>query len=74
MAATRPEPARAPDGQVPGTKKRNVWIWISALLAVVAAGLLIWALSVNSDLNSTQDQVDSLQSITSDCKAALGGA
>ena len=61
MAATRPEPAAAPDGQLPGKKKSNPWIWISVLLAVAAAGLLIWALSINSDLNSTQNHVDDLQ-------------
>jgi hypothetical protein len=26
MATTRPEPAGAPGGQVPGKKKRNRWI------------------------------------------------
>lgn len=44
----------------PGAKKRrNWWVWISALLALVAAGLLVWALSVKSDQESTQDELAS---------------
>jgi chromosome segregation ATPase len=42
-------------------KRRNWWIWISAALAVVAIGLLVWALSIQSDLNDTQDQLASTQ-------------
>ena len=34
------------------------WIWISALLAVVAAGLAIWALTLRSDRDDTQQQLD----------------
>ncbi len=37
-------------------------MWVSIGLAVVAVGLLIWALKTNSDLNSTQEDVDDLQS------------
>ena len=40
-------------------KHRNWWVWISALLALVAAGLLVWALSVKSDQESTQDELAS---------------
>ena len=40
-------------------KRRNWWVWISALLALVAAGLLVWALSVKSDQESTQDELAS---------------
>ena len=36
-------------------------MWISALLAVVAIGLLVWALSLRSDLDDTQKQVTALQ-------------
>jgi hypothetical protein len=42
-------------------KRRSPWIWISALLALVAAGLLVWALTIRSDLDSTQQDVDQLQ-------------
>jgi septal ring factor EnvC (AmiA/AmiB activator) len=38
-------------------KRRNWWVWISALLALVAAGLLVWALSVKSDQESAQDEL-----------------
>lgn len=41
--------------------KRSRWIWISALLVIVAAGLLIWALTIQSDLDSTQDELASTQ-------------
>ncbi len=41
------------------SKRRNWWVWISALLALVAAGLLVWALSVKSDQESTQDELTS---------------
>jgi len=56
-------------------KRRNPWIWISAVLAIVAVGVTIWALGVKSDndqakdelagtqqeLASTQEQLDSAQ-------------
>ena len=40
-------------------KRRNWWVWISALLALVAVGLLVWALAVKSDQESTQDELAS---------------
>ena len=42
-------------------KRRTGWIWLSALLAIVAAGLLIWALTIQSDLDGTQQELDSTQ-------------
>ena len=33
-------------------KRRNPWIWVCAVLALVAAGLLIWALTIQSDLDA----------------------
>jgi type VI protein secretion system component VasF len=42
-------------------RKRTPWIWISAVLAIVAAGLLIWALTIQSDLDSTQEELASTQ-------------
>jgi chromosome segregation ATPase len=47
MSSPEPEPS----------KPRNWWIWISAALAVVAVGLLAWALSVRSDLDSTEQDL-----------------
>ena len=43
-------------------KRRNPWIWICALLAIAAGALLIWALTIRSDLDSTQQDVDELES------------
>jgi uncharacterized membrane-anchored protein YhcB (DUF1043 family) len=42
-------------------KRRNRWIWVSAALAIVAAGLLIWALTTRADLDTTQQDLDSTQ-------------
>jgi chromosome segregation ATPase len=42
--------------------RRNVWIWISAGLAVVAAGLLIWGLSAQSDNDDKDQEIAQLQS------------
>jgi uncharacterized protein (DUF3084 family) len=51
------------DGAAPEAPKkhRNPWIWISAVLALGAAGLLIWALVLQGDLDSTQQDVEDLQ-------------
>ena len=43
-------------------KHRNPWIWVSLVLGVVAVGLLVWALSTQSDLNDSQKEADELQS------------
>jgi uncharacterized membrane-anchored protein YhcB (DUF1043 family) len=51
----------SPDAQAP-KRRRNPWIWICAVLAVIAAGLLVWALTIRSDLDSTQQDVSDLQS------------
>jgi hypothetical protein len=45
----------APAGQ---PSRRSAWMWVSIVLAVVAIGLLVWALSTKSDLNSTQSDLD----------------
>jgi peptidoglycan hydrolase CwlO-like protein len=42
-------------------RRRNPWIWVSAALALIAAGLLIWALTSRSDLDDTQSQLKSTQ-------------
>ena len=54
--ATTAEPADPPE-----QRHRNPWVWVSVALAVVSAGLLIWALTSRSDLDSTQQQLDSTQ-------------
>jgi hypothetical protein len=71
MATTRPEPA-TPNGRAPVKKKRNPWIWVSVVLALAAAGLLIWALTVQSDLDSTQKQVSDLESQVEQGQSAGG--
>jgi uncharacterized membrane-anchored protein YhcB (DUF1043 family) len=60
--STPPAGGNTPDGAAPEKKHRSPWMWVSIGLAVIAAGLLIWALNTNSDLNSTQEDVDDLQS------------
>jgi uncharacterized protein YoxC len=44
-----------------GMARRNPWIWISVLLLLVAIGLLVWALSLRSDLDASEQQVADLQ-------------
>ena len=43
-------------------KHRNPWIWVSLVLGVIAVGLLVWALTTQSDLNDSQKEADELQS------------
>jgi chromosome segregation ATPase len=46
-----------------GSKKhRNPWMWASIALALIAAGLLVWALTTQSDLNDAEKEADELQS------------
>jgi cytoskeletal protein RodZ len=69
MSTTSPEPDAAsapPDGEP--KQPRNVWVWICGVLVLVAVGLLLWALSSRSDLDSaqadlasTEQQVESTQ-------------
>lgn len=47
-------------------KHSNRWMWVSVVLGVAAVGLLVWAISVKSDLDSTQDDLDTTaQQLTS---------
>jgi len=39
------------------TTRRNWWVWVSVALAVVAIGLLVWALSLKSDLDGANDDL-----------------
>jgi DNA repair exonuclease SbcCD ATPase subunit len=52
-------------------RKRSRWIWISVLLVIIAAGLLIWALTIQSDLDSTQDELASTQQELDDTRKEL---
>jgi uncharacterized membrane-anchored protein YhcB (DUF1043 family) len=51
---------RAPSGGA-STASSNPWIWASALLALVAVGLLIWALTLRSDRDSAGQELVSAQ-------------
>jgi type IV secretory pathway VirB10-like protein len=42
-------------------RHRNTWRWATAVLGLVAVALLVWALVLNSDLNSTQEDLDGAQ-------------
>ena len=50
-----------PEGQGP-KKHRNPWMWVSIVLGVVAVGLLVWALTTQSDLDDANNEADQLQS------------
>jgi predicted nucleic acid-binding Zn-ribbon protein len=45
----------------PERTHRNWWIWVSAVLAVVVVGLIVWQLNTQSDLDAAQKQVKDLQ-------------
>jgi hypothetical protein len=50
-----PEPDAAPEPPEDAPeKRRNWWIWLSAGSAIVVVGLLIWALTLRSDVDSAQ--------------------
>jgi chromosome segregation ATPase len=39
-------------------RRHSRWIWVGALLAIAAVGLTIWALTLRSDVDSTQQELD----------------
>ncbi len=61
--AARPSGAGAATGEDGAPEeRRNPWIWVSAGLALVAIGLLIWGLNTKSDLDKANKDVKQLQS------------
>jgi hypothetical protein len=50
--------AGAPSSAAP-EGRHSRWIWVSALLAIVAVGLAIWALSLRSELDDTKQELTS---------------
>ena len=61
MSTAEPRPpAAAPGAQTP-EKRRNPWIWISVVLVLACVGLVVWNMSIQSDLDSTQEDVEELQ-------------
>jgi chromosome segregation ATPase len=82
--STPGEPDRSPDpanpvagaGEAPAAGPRtgrNPWIWISAALALLAAGFLVWALVLRSDLDDSEQANTQLQSQI-DQAAKTGGS
>ena len=53
------------------SQRRNPWVWISALLAVVSVGLLVWALMVKSDSDGTQQELTKTQQKLDDTSQEL---
>jgi cytoskeletal protein RodZ len=45
----------------PERKKRSPWMWVSIVLAVVAIGLLVWAVTTKSDLDNANADNAALQ-------------
>src|SRR3954453_18783310 len=59
MTATSQQPDAEPaPPAAPPKKHRNAWIWVSGVLGLIAVGLLIWALTLRSDVGSTQTELD----------------
>jgi chromosome segregation ATPase len=69
MSTTQPQPRPpAPETDpLTGKKRRNWWMWISAGLALVLAGVTFWLVQTRSDLDSAQEQASDA---TSSYKAA----
>jgi len=53
-------PAASSADPVP-KRRRNWWVWISGVLALLVIGLLVWALATRSDLDSSQDELADTQ-------------
>ena len=70
MSTTQPQSG----GSQAAAKHHNPWVWISAALVLVAAGLLIWGLSTKSDLDKANDDVASLQAQLAQTKQSGGTA
>jgi uncharacterized protein (DUF3084 family) len=66
--------AESLDGTPSPKKRRNWWIWVSVALAIVAAGLLIWALTIQSDLDSTQQELAGVKEELDGTQQSLGAA
>ena len=67
------DPAPEPPDEAP-TKRRNAWIWVSAGLGLVAVGLLIWALTLRSDVDATQSELDSAKQELASSEKELAAA
>jgi len=70
MSTTNPEPD-APLDDATTKPHRNRWIWVSATLGLLVVGLLAWALSMRSDLDSTQAKLSSNEQALTSAKQDL---
>ena len=62
MSTTSPQPdAESVTPDEAPKKHRSAWIWVSAGLGLVAVALLVWALTLRSDLDSTQDDLNGVK-------------
>lgn len=59
--ATHDESVTPAEPAPPPHKGHSRWLWVSAILAVVAIGLLVWGLTKSSDLSSAQDDLATQQ-------------
>jgi chromosome segregation ATPase len=55
-------------------RRHSRWIWVSALLAIVAVGVTIWALTLKSDLDDTEQELDKTTQQQASTKQELGTA
>src|SRR5262245_20512180 len=55
----------------PERSHRNWWIWISAVLAVVIVGLIVWQVNTQNDLDAAQKQVTDLQAHVTDLQGQI---
>jgi hypothetical protein len=58
---TRRPPRRPPRPNAAPRRRRNPWVWVSGVLALIAVGLLVWALAATSDRDSAQHELTSTQ-------------
>jgi chromosome segregation ATPase len=63
-----------PEAEPEPEKHRNAWIWVSAVLALLAIGLLVWALSLKSDLDGAHDDLAAADKQVSSAKQELDKA
>jgi hypothetical protein len=59
--AGAPKPADEPTAPEEDGKRHRGWLWVSIALAVVVAGLLVWGLRTQSDLDKAQSDNTVLQ-------------
>jgi hypothetical protein len=76
MEASEPreEAGTAAAGRVdlPDHQRHSRWIWVSALLGIIAVGVTIWALTLKSDLDTTQQALDRTTQEQASTKQELG--